>query len=121
MCVTSEVDEHRCELLKSLCPDYINVAIYVPQWPEDEEYVFSCSAMYYAPIPLSVAATFGILFVIMLCCLMRRQRLAQQSNASTSTEGDSIVRANPRQSIRGRYKRTWHQRTNRYGTLDKYI
>ena len=121
MCVTSSEDEDRCELLTTICPDYINVAIYVPQWPKDEEYMFSCSTMYYAPIPVSVAATMIILFVILMCCQMRRQRMSQQSNASTSTEGDSIVRANPRQSVRGRYKRTWHQRTNRYGTLDKYV
>jgi len=119
MCVTSSEDEHRCDELTSICPAYINVAIYAPNWPKDDEYVFTCSTMYYAPLPLSLSATLIILFVTIVCCHKRRQRMSPQSTASTSTEGDSIVR--PRRSIRGRYKRTWHQRSNRYGALDKYI
>ena len=43
VCITRNVYDHRCADLKSICPNYVYVAVYLPGWPADREYTFSCT------------------------------------------------------------------------------
>jgi hypothetical protein len=121
MCMTKLETEKRCLPLNQMCPEYVYVAVYLPDWPKNEEYFLACSALLYAPVPLGLSATLLIVIIIIVCCHLRRQR-STTATASTSTDGTSILRVNPARTVRGRYKRTWHQRARGgYGALNEYI
>ena len=84
-------------------------AVYAPNWPREEEYVLTCSTLYYAPLPLGLATLLFATFVVGVCCFKRSQ--------NRSTESPIIITRENRPTQR-QYKRTWHQRATRYGALD---
>ena len=101
--------------LRVICPtEYVFAAVFAPDWPQDKEYVLTCSTLYFAPLPLGLAGLLFITFVVGVCCFKRYN--GRYQTLPSSEEGPIINTRGNRPTTRP-YKRTWHLRTNRYGAL----
>ena len=98
--------------LRVICPtEYVFAAVFAPNWPQDEEYVLTCSTLYFAPLPLGLAALLFATFVVGVCCFKRSQ-------TRPSSEEAPIINTQRKRPTSRQYKRTWHQRAARYGALN---
>jgi hypothetical protein len=82
--MTSDIADTRCDSLKDVCPDYVYVAVYAPKWPKDQEFYFSCSSLYYAPLPVGLSVALTIVLGI-IYCILRRRIDANNSNTNGVT------------------------------------
>jgi hypothetical protein len=91
------LEEHKCLELRHVCGHYRFVAVYLPDFPKDEEYTFSCSIATLINVGMGIFSFFcALVTFVTIGAYCRRSR----QQAMYDTIENLNVRSNERGSVR---------------------